>query len=217
MEVQAKDFKAIEERRKDKLPYDHYSSILKDFDPALMAKNTGSAYDAEKGEIKVQLMCDCYVVKFPEGQVVREDYSEIEKYPVKTLILRFLQNSKGMEATHKDITYRDVPGGDVYYRNFSGRCIMRLVGTFGKKIDMFAHVMEELGAEKVNMADAAYKFEFVNNFYVTFALWEGDDEFPPQGQILFDANASTMFTAEDLAVVGDVSIGKITGMAYGKK
>ena len=64
------------------------------------------------------------------------------------------------------------------------------------------------------MADAAYKFEFVKNVYVTFALWEGDEEFSATAQILFDANISSYFTVEDMAVVGDISIGKITKLSF---
>lgn len=66
--------------------------------------------------------------------------------------------------------------------------------------------MEDMGAERVKMGDCAYRFEFINNLYMTFILWEGDDEFPPSAQILFDNNFPFAFSAEDVAVIGDVSI-----------
>ncbi len=37
-------------------------------------------------------------------------------------------------------------------------------------------------------------------------LWTGDDEFPPASQILFEDNFPYAYQAEDLAVVGDISI-----------
>jgi hypothetical protein len=86
--------------------------------------------------------------------------------------------------------------------------------TFGKNVDKFKKIFEKLGAEKVDMGDAAYKFQFLNNIYVIFAIWEGDEEFPPSSQILFNSNVSFYFTAEDLAVVGDVAIGAITKLAF---
>ncbi|MCT8976349.1 DUF3786 domain-containing protein [Clostridium sp. CX1] len=207
---------AIEEKRKDKIPYDYHSSIFKDFDPELMSKNTGCHYDKEKGEFVVRLMGEDIIVKYPSGRVLKADGSEINKYPPKTLVLRYLMNAKGVAPLNRDITYRDVDGGNMYFRNFNGRCLLRLAKTFGNSIDKFKNVFEKLQAEKVNMGDAAYKFEFLNNIYVTFALWEGDEEFPPASQILFDGNAPFYFTAEDLAVVGDVSIGTITTLAYSK-
>jgi hypothetical protein len=39
---------------------------------------------------------------------------------------------------------------------------------------------------------------------VAFILWYGDDEFEPEGQILFDQNLMDIFTIKDLAVLGDV-------------
>lgn len=207
---------AVEEKRKDKLPYEHYKSILKNFDPEVIVQNTGCTYDKEKSEFIIRLMGENVIVKYPSGEVFKEDGSEIQKYPPKTLILRYLINARGVKPINKDITYRDVDGGNVYYNNFYGRCLLRLSKTFGNNVEKFMSVFEKLGAERVNMGDAAYKFEFLNNIFVTFALWKGDEEFPASSQILFDGNVPFYFTAEDLAVVGDVSIGTITGLAYSK-
>ncbi|NMM65412.1 DUF3786 domain-containing protein [Clostridium sp. P21] len=210
------DNAAVEEKRKDKIPYDYNKSILKNFDPKEMAQNSGCSYNEENGEFIVKLMGENLIVKYPCGDVLKEDGSEIEKYPPKTLVLRYLMNAKGIEPTNKNITYRDVDGGNVYYNNFYGRCILRLSKTFGNNIDKFKDVFDKIEAEKVNMGDVAYKFQFLNNIYVTFALWSGDEEFSPSSQILFDSNVPFYFTAEDLAVVGDVSIGTITKLAYSK-
>lgn len=207
---------AIEEKRKDKIPYDYNKSIFKNFNPEVMEKNTGTIYDRENGQFVVRLMGENVIVKYPSGEVFKEDGTQIEKYPPKALILRYLMNAKGVAPLGKNITYRDVDGGNMYYNNFYGRCLLRLAKTFGKNIEGFKSSLEKVGAEKVDMGDIAYKFEFLNNIYVTFALWEGDDEFPPSSQILFDGNAPFYFTAEDLAVVGDVSIGTITNLAYSR-
>ncbi|MBR4755026.1 MAG: DUF3786 domain-containing protein, partial [Lachnospiraceae bacterium] len=43
--------------------------------------------------------------------------------------------------------------------------------------------------------------------YLYFILWAADDEFPPSSQILFSDNFEYAFKAEDMAVVGDISIG----------
>ena len=66
--------------------------------------------------------------------------------------------------------------------------------------------MEKLGAKPVPMGDKAYEFEFINGLHVRFILWAGDEEFPPSSQILFEDNFPFAYQAEDLAVVGDLSI-----------
>lgn len=105
---------AIEEKRKDKLPYDYYKSILKNYNPEVIVKNTVCFYHKEKREFTVGLMGKNVVVKYPSGEVYKEDGTEIPKYPPKTLILRYLINAKGVEPLNKNITFRDVDGGNVY-------------------------------------------------------------------------------------------------------
>lgn len=206
----------IDKKPKDEIPYDHYKSVFKNFKPEEMAKNTGCVYNESRGEIEVKLMGKNVIVKYPSGEVLNEDGSEMEKYPPRTLILRYLMQGKGLAPSDKYITYREVNGGNVYYNNFYGRCLLRLSKTFGNNINKFKEVFESLGAQEVSMGDAAYKFRFLNNIYVIFALWEGDEEFAPSSQILFNSNVPFYFTAEDLAVVGDTSIGIITNLAYKK-
>jgi hypothetical protein len=78
--------------------------------------------------------------------------------------------------------------------------------------------MEEtngLNAQKLNKGDAGYRFDFFNGLYMSFLVWAPDDEFPPSAQILFDDNFSMAFTAEDIAVVGDVAIDHLKKIASG--
>ena len=49
--------------------------------------------------------------------------------------------------------------------------------------------------------------------YLTVILWLGDDEFPPESQILFDSNITSGFDAEDLAVMGDIFIPALKRLA----
>jgi hypothetical protein len=204
------DIEAIDKKRKDKIPYDYHSSVFKNFNPEKMAENTGCLYNKERQEFTVRLMGEDIIIKYPSGDMFKSNRDKIERYSVKTLILRYLMNGKGVLPTNKTITYRDVDGGNVYYPNFYGRCIMRLAKIFGNNIDKFKNIFEKMGMEKISIGDAAYKFQFLNNIYVVFALWEGDEEFQASSQILFDGNVPFYFTAEDLAVVGDVSIDIIT-------
>ena len=44
-------------------------------------------------------------------------------------------------------------------------------------------------------------------------LWAGDDEFPPSSQILFSDNFPNAFQAEDMAVVGDITITMIKALS----
>lgn len=197
---------------KEQRPYEHYMERYKQMDPLEIANRTELSYNIEERAFIVRLMGCAYKVSYPEFEILHLDDS-IGIYPLETdmnakiLVLRYLVEGKSSSFCGEFTTYREIPWGEVYFRQFQGRCLFRLAFGYGNKIQKFVHLMEQLGAQKIPNGDAGYQFEFLNGLYVRFLLWEGDDEFPPSSQILFSDNFPIGFTAEDLAVVGDISIG----------
>jgi hypothetical protein len=43
-------------------------------------------------------------------------------------------------------------------------------------------------------------------------IWEGDDEFPASAQMLFDETVVFGYTAEDVAVAGDILISRLKAL-----
>jgi hypothetical protein len=130
----------------------------------------------------------------------------------KILILRYLCEGEYRGPGGKQLSYHDVPWGQVYYRNFEGRCIKPLARTFGVDPEGFTRIMEsapELRGAPLGRGDAGYRFEFMSGLYMGVILWAGDEEFPPSAQILFDDNLIFAFTAEDLAVAGEVMLRRL--------
>ena len=130
-----------------------------------------------------------------------------EKPNARILVLRFLTEGAAAPASGKFLTYREIPWGEVYFKQFQGRCIFRLAYGFGNKLEKFAAIMDKIGGTKLDFGDISYEFEFLNGLQLRMILWAGDDEFPPSAQILFSDNFPVAFVqGEDMAVVGDVSI-----------
>ena len=80
---------------------------------------------------------------------------------------------------------------------------------FGGRVAAFAAACEKLGAKKLSHGDAGYEFEFFGPFKMQILLWEGDDEFPPNAQVLYTDNFADCFAAEDRVVAGDILISHI--------
>lgn len=129
------------------------------------------------------------------------------------LSLRYLLEGRRAEATGTWLPYRELPWGDVYDQNFQGRCIKRLAFGFGFKLDTFKKACEALGGTPHDKGDVSYDLQFIPGVTVRLILWSGDDEFPPQSQFLFSDNTPLAFTAEDVAVIGDVTIGAMKEIA----
>ena len=210
-----------EKDNKERIPLEHYREEYRKLDPEEAALRCGVAYDPKNRQFHIRLLGYSYLVDFPEFDVHKEEEGQegvfllLSQAAAKIIVLRFLISGQMVKSAGKYLTYREVPWGEVYFRQFEGRCLARLKFGFGFKIDAFCAAMEKMGAEKISMGDAAYEFEFINGLHVRFILWEGDDEFPPSSQILFEDNFPYAYQAEDLAVVGDLSISTLKGLACG--
>ena len=107
-----------------------------------------------------------------------------------------------------------MPWGEVYLRQFDVRCIKRLAFTYGNRIGDFKTIMEHIHAKPVKYGDIAYEVAIYPGYQIRMILWEGDEEFPPSSQILFSDNFPVAFVqGEDMAVVGDVSIGALKALS----
>ena len=209
-----------EKDNKERIPLEHYLSEYRNIDPKEAAERCGVEYDEEKQQFHIRLMGFRYLVDFPEFAVHKEDENEEGAFllqdmvPAKIIVLRFLISAQVVKSSGKYLTYREVPWGEVYFRQFEGRCLMRLKFGFGFKLDKFAEGMEKIpGVKKLSLGDVSYEFEFINGLHVRFILWAGDEEFPPSSQILFEDNFPYAYQAEDLAVVGDISISTLKALA----
>ena len=184
-----------EKDNKERIPFEHYLSEYQKLNPKEAAKRCGVEYDEERQQFHIRLMGYRYLVDFPEFAVHKEDEDEegafllLDMVPAKIIVLRFLLSAQVVKSSGKYLTYREVPWGEVYFRQFEGRCLMRLKFGFGFKLDKFAEGMEKLpGVKKLSLGDVSYEFEFINGLHVRFILWAGDEEFPPQLRILWDRN-----------------------------
>ena len=209
-----------EKDNKERIPLEHYLSEYRNIDPKEAAERCGVEYDEEKQQFHIRLMGFRYLVDFPEFAVHKEDENEegafllLDMVPAKIIVLRFLISAQVVKSSGKYLTYREVPWGEVYFRQFEGRCLMRLKFGFGFKLDKFAEGIEKIpGVKKLSLGDVSYEFEFINGLHVRFILWAGDEEFPPSSQILFEDNFPYAYQAEDLAVVGDISISTLKALA----
>ena len=204
-----------EKDNKERIPFEHYLEEYRKLDPLEVSSRTGIPYDKEQQCFTIRLMQKSYRISWPEFTVTSEDKEDGQYAALKTetaakiFVIRFLVRGVSSQPAGNYLTYREVPWGEVYFRQFQGRCIMRLAFSYGSKLDQFKAQMEKAGARELKIGDAAYEFEFINNHFVRFILWAGDDEFPPSAQILFSDNFPLSFEAEDLAVVGDISIGTL--------
>ena len=195
------------ENHKEQVPFAHYCAQWREMDPA-EAAGRGVPFDASAGVFHVTMLGVTYGLHWPEFAIETaggEGFA-LQNIPAQILLMRYVMSAKPAPFHGKFLTFRETPWGDVYLKPFTGRCLTRAAFTFGTRIAAFRKAMEALGGRQLRHGDAAYEVEFLPGFRMQIIVWEGDDEFPPNSQILFSDNFPDVFAAEDLVVCADVLI-----------
>jgi len=124
----------------------------------------------------------------------------------RILWLHYLTANGVQRQSGRLIAYREVAPALFYESNFKKRAVNPLAGCFGKDPQKFIATGESLGGQRAALGDAAVTINVLPYLPMTFIIWEGDEEFPPAGNILFDHTAKTWFAAEDLAVLASLAV-----------
>ena len=158
----------------------------------------GSAYRVEIGE---------------EVDVRKEDSAGEVPFPEKILIAHYLLRASNRPQTGNLITFRQVPDGKFYFDAFQRRARDPFVATFGGSPELFLKCAGALGGIPVDSGDAAMRFQVLPKISLQLVLWKGDDEFPPDGSVLFDEAIQTQLPAEDIAVLSGMLVYRLMGIA----
>lgn len=207
-----------EKDSKERMPWEHYLEQYQNTDPAEIAGRLGIPFDRGKNCFTLKFLGAVYEISHPDFQVTHHA-DDMGFYPLeemiyaKILTIRFLLGGAASSGSGKFKTYREMPWGEVYLRQFDGRCIKRLAFSYGNRLKDFTSIMEHIHAVPVKHGDVAFEVEIYPGYQVQMILWEGDEEFPPSSQILFSDNFPVSFQAEDMAVMGDVIIGSLKSFA----
>ena len=195
---------------KEELPLEFYVKRFQAGDPAEMAARCALPWDEETKTIAMTLLGEPFTVSHPDFTVAGP---RALSNPERILLLRYLLDGRCAMPTGQYLTYREFPWGEVYLQQFTGRCIKRFAFSYGFKPEVLKKVMERLPATPIKRGDVGYELTLMDGLTMQFILWLGDDEFPPNAQILFSDNFRTAFTAEDMANIGDITIGRMKSIA----
>ena len=190
------------ENNKEEVPFAYYEGLFEKLDPAEAVARTGVTWDGNK--FYVNLLGTEYAISHPNYAI-----EPATPLPVQTFLLRYLLEGKDAPWCGTWKTFREMPWGELYIKPYTGRVLTRAAFTFGTRIDKFRAACEKMGAMPLTHGDAGYQFDFIGKYAVQILVWEGDDEFPPNAQIIYSDNFAQGFSAEDRVVLGDILISAI--------
>jgi hypothetical protein len=161
-------------------------------------QKAGAEYISFRNSVILKHLQCTYQISFPGGEVSLADSEEAVPIKDKILILDYFTRAGGTPLTGKLITYKELREGINYFPTFSKRTIQPLVTYFGDDPEQLFKTAASLGGRKTDFADVAVTFDAFPRVTVTLALWRGDQEFPPEGSVLFDSTVSDYLTNDDI-------------------
>ena len=195
------------ENHKEEVPFSHYEERFHSLNPQEAAERTGTQWDGN--EFYVKLLGKEYAISHPVYGIRTVDGGTVPPLPVQTFLLRYLLESRKTAWLGEWKTFREMPWGEMYIKPYTGRVLTRAAFTFGTRLSAFQKAAEAMGAIPVTHGDAGWEFWLIGDYRMRILVWEGDDEFPPNAQVLYSDNFAQGFAAEDRVVAGDILISTI--------
>ena len=150
-----------------------------------------------------------YLIALPDINISLLTGEETVPIRDKILILHYFTRAKGTPLSNRMITFKELPEGINYLPTFSKRTIKPLVSNFGDKPQRMADIAGTLGGYKADYGDMAVTINAFRRVPITLVLWQGDEEFAPEGNILFDSTITDHMPTEDIIVLCEVIVWKL--------
>ena len=196
------------ENHKEEVPFAHYEELFRNLDPMdVTARLADVKWDGNVFD--VTLLGRKFAISHPEYAIAPKDGGALPPLPTQTFLLRYLLECKDTPWNGQWKTFREMPWGELYIKPYTGRVLTRAAFTLGTRLNAFRTAAEKMGATAVPHGDAGYLFELVGGYRMQILAWAGDEEFPPNAQILYSDNFADGVAAEDRVVAGDILISTI--------
>jgi len=177
---------------------------------SLCGKSSSKYLDTPSGKfITLAYLNDTYRVAISETAVTMLSSGEVVPIRDRILILHYLLEAKGTPLSGQAITFKELSEGPVYFRTFTTRTIKHLVANFSENPQALLEAAGPLGGKKAEYGDAAVTIPAFSRVPITFVIWQGDAEFPAEGNVLYDSTVSDYLPAEDIIVLSETVVWKL--------
>jgi len=162
---------------------------------------SGAQYVDSQKAIIIEYLNQSYLISLPDAEVSLMAGEPTVPIRDKILILHYFTQAKGTPLSNKIITYKELPEGTHYLPVFSKRAISPVVNYFGSEPHRLLDIAGILGGRKADYGDVAATISAFCRVPITLVLWKGDEEFAPEGNIIFDSTISDYLTTDDINVL----------------
>ncbi len=173
-------------------------------DPGSVAEKARAIFQAKSiivPHLNRRIMLDLDAQRFS----IVETGEEVQMW-LAILTIHYLNNATGVRPTGNLKHFREFKEGHFYEPAFNRRTRDALIDVFGNNPSPMLRAGEQLKGKMVQTGDAGVELAYFPCLPITCILWKGDEEFPPEASVVFDETADKFFSAEDMAVAGQMAV-----------
>ncbi len=158
-----------------------------------------------------------YRVSYPDFEFVPEgEKSPAKEVPLQeqVLVLHYLM-APAASPSGNWVAYREIPGATFYFSAFVKRAVDPLKKMFGSDASLIEKPAKILDGDPIDAGDVGYEFRLFPKVPIQLILWEGDEEFPAEANILFDDSIGDLLSPEDIAWLAGMLVYRLMGLSRG--
>lgn len=186
---------------------------LKDRDNAQLATRTGTKFvppSQSGGEFSFEYWHEKVSLSAQDWVAVSSQSGKVLGMVHQMVILYYFNTADGSPVQEKYISFAELPDGMFYNQAFQGYTGKVLQQHFGNDLENLEKAALSANGISYPFADRAYKFTILPKANLLLVCWQGDEDFPPGYQILFDASAPSYLPTDAWAIVGSMLTRKLT-------
>ena len=159
--------------------------------------------------ISLLLINEVYEIRYPQGEVTCRDNSRPINLMKKAIFLRYLNNAKEAGTEEELVGFNQLPAGSFYNPAFSQRVVKPFVTFFGEQPQKLKWAADKLGGVNIPFGDVGVRVPFLPKVSISFVLWKGDDEFSPNGKVLFNSNITSYLSTEGIIIASEMLFNRL--------